>query len=54
MIATTIDITDPAFDYFLTQAAMYEFRTQQIASNVMHMLGIFSGNYIHRLIQKYN
>ena len=43
MIATTIDVMDPAMDYFLTQAAVEEFRNQQLATNVMQLIGIFKG-----------
>ena len=43
MIATTIDIMDPTIDCFLTQAAVEEFRGQQLATNVMQLIGIFKG-----------
>ena len=43
MIATTIDVMDPTMDYFLTHAAIAEFRNQQLATNVMQLIGIFKG-----------
>ena len=43
IIATTINVTDPALDYFLTQAAVEEFQGQQLATNVMQLIGIFKG-----------
>ena len=50
MIATTIDVMDPTMNYFLTQAAVEEFRGQQLATNVMQLIGIFKGfglNQVH-------
>ena len=45
MIATTINIMDPTMNYFLTQAAVEEFKTQQLATNVMQLIGIFKGRF---------
>ena len=43
MISTCVNIEDPAFDQFLTEAAIYEFRTHALAANVLQLLGIFQG-----------
>ena len=43
MIATTIDVMDPAMDHFLTQLAIEEFKNQQLATNIMQLIGIFKG-----------
>ena len=43
MIAVTVDIRDPAFDQFLTETAMNEFREQQLAANIMQLLGLYQG-----------
>ena len=43
MVAVTVDINDPAFDRFLTESAMTEFREQQLAANIMQLLGLFQG-----------
>lgn len=43
MIATTIDVVDPALDHFLTQLAIEEFQTQQLATNIMQLIGVFKG-----------
>ena len=43
MIAVTIDIREPAFDQFLTETAMNEFREQQLAANIMQLLGLYQG-----------
>lgn len=47
IVATTVDIVDPAFDMFLTEAAVNEFKTNQISSSVMQLLGLFLGNRIY-------
>lgn len=43
MICTCVDIDDPAFDQFLTEAAMREFKSHTLSANVMQLLGLFHG-----------
>lgn len=49
MIAVTVDIRDPAFDQFLTETAMNEFREQQLAANIMQLLGLYQGQNFYLL-----
>ena len=49
MVAVTVDIQDPAFDQFLTESAMNEFREQQLAANIMQLLGIYQGTQFYHL-----
>lgn len=43
MIATTIDVTDPAMEQFLEQMAVAEFAPDHLPANVMQLLGIYKG-----------
>ena len=53
MISTCVNIEDPAFDQFLTEAAIHEFRTHMLAANVLQLLGIFQGMTVSYLVFTY-
>ena len=53
MIAVTVDIKDPAFDRFLTESAMNEFREQRLAANIMQLLGLYQGLIYNFILEVY-